>query len=274
MSFIPQREKPKLKKVIIIFVIMYLGIASTLYFLQDNILFRPTVLAKDFEYKFSYPFEELFLNPEEGVVINALHFTNIKPKGVILYFHGNAGDLSRWGKIMEYFVQLNYDVLVMDYRTYGKSTGALSQEGLYRDAQFCYDYLKKSYPEEYITVYGRSLGTTFAAFVASKNNPKQIILETPYYSMSDVAKLRFPLLPTKYLLKYKLPTYSFMNKIDCNILILHGSEDKVIKISSAEKLFEVAPENQTTFIAIEGASHNDLINFEEYHNAIKDLLLQ
>jgi len=272
MSFIPQKEKPRLKKVFLIFIIMYLGITSTLYIFQDNILFRPTVLAQDFEYKFSYPFEELFLKPEDNAVINTLHFKNKEPKGVILYFHGNAGDLSRWGKITEYFVELNYDVLVMDYRTYGKSTGALSQEVLYKDAQFCYDYLKTYYNEKDITVYGRSLGTTFAAYVASKNSPKQLVLETPYYSMTDVARIRFPLLPIKYLLKYNLPTYSFIKNVDCNILMLHGTEDRVIKISSAEKLFEVAPQYQTTFITIEGGSHNDLIEFEEYHQAVKDLL--
>jgi len=272
MSFIPQREKPKLKKVFVIFVIMYLSITSALYILQDNILFRPTVLDQEFEYEFSYPFEELFLKPKEDVVINALHFKNKEPKGVILYFHGNAGNLSRWGKITEYFVEKNYDVLVMDYRTYGKSTGTLSQEVLYEDAQFCYNYLKTLYIENDITVYGRSLGTTFAAFVASKNKPKQLVLETPYYSMTDVARTRFPLLPIKYLLKYKLPTYRFINNVDCDILMLHGTEDKVIKISSAEKLFEASPQNQITFITIEGGNHNNLIEFDKYHQAISDLL--
>ncbi|MDB4304212.1 lysophospholipase, partial [Desulfosarcina sp.] len=145
MSFIPQRKKPKLKKVFIIFTIMYLTISSALYFIQDNILFRPTVLEQNFEYQFLYPFEELFLKPNEDAVINALHFKNKNPKGVILYFHGNSGDLSRWGKVTEYFVEKNYDVLVMDYRTYGKSIGEITEKALYQDAQFCYEYLKKRY---------------------------------------------------------------------------------------------------------------------------------
>ena len=269
MSFIPQRKKPKLKKVFIIFTIMYLTISSALYFIQDNILFRPTVLEQNFEYQFLYPFEELFLKPNEDAVINALHFKNKNPKGVILYFHGNSGDLSRWGKVTEYFVEKNYDVLVMDYRTYGKSTGTITEKALYNDAQFCYEYLKKHYDEKDITVYGRSLGTSFAAYVTSINSPKQLILETPYYSMVDVALTRFPILPIRYLLRYKLPTNDFIGKITCNILMFHGTKDKVIRIKSAKKLYEVAPQDITTFITIEGGSHNDLIEYSEYHEAIK-----
>ena len=80
-------------------------------------MFLPTTLEQDYQYQFNYPFEELFLKTEEDAIINALHFKVDNPKGVILYFHGNAGDLSRWGTITEYFSAMHYDVLVMDYWT-------------------------------------------------------------------------------------------------------------------------------------------------------------
>jgi len=79
-------------------------------------------------------------------------------------------------------------------------------------------------------------------------------------------------LPIKYLLKYKLPTYSFVNEVSCDILILHGTKDKVIRIQSAEKLLEIAPKDQTTLITIQDGTHNDLIEFEEYHKAIEKVL--
>ncbi|NNE03974.1 MAG: alpha/beta hydrolase, partial [Eudoraea sp.] len=113
--------------VLIVFIIFA---ASMLYFIQEKLIFLPTKLPVDFEYSFQYPFEEVFLTAEDGAVLNALHFKNKDPKGVILYFHGNAGDLSRWGQIATYFVKKNYDVVIMDYRTYGKSTGVLSEEAL------------------------------------------------------------------------------------------------------------------------------------------------
>jgi uncharacterized protein len=262
----------KFKKGLYFLIIFYVMIASSLYFFQEKILFRPTVLAQDYQYNFSYPFEELFLETEDNAVINALHFKARNSKGVILYFHGNAGDLSRWGTITEYFVSLNYDVLVMDYRTYGKSTGTLSEEVLYKDAQMCYNILKQSYDENQITVYGRSLGTAIAANVAASNNPKQLILETPYYSMVDVAKTRFPFMPISYLLNYELPTHQFINHVKCNIHMFHGTNDNVVPFSSGEKLFKVSPQDRTTLTTIKNAGHNNLIDFELYHQQIKILL--
>ena len=146
-------------------------IGSALYFFQEKLLFLPTVLSQEYEFQFNYPFEELFLEIDENTVINALHFKSENPKGVILYFHGNAGDLSRWGLIGERFVALNYDVFIIDYRTYGKSKGKLSEVGFYKDAQYCYDYLLKHYSEDKITLYGRSLGTGLASYLSSQNSP-------------------------------------------------------------------------------------------------------
>lgn len=273
MSFTPQnRLKRRLKRVLKILLVLYIMIGASLYFLQEKILFLPTTLAQDYQYDFRYPFEELFLKTAEDVTINAIHFKTQNPKGVILYFHGNAGDLSRWGIIGEHFVSLNYDVFIMDYRTYGKSKGKLSEQGFYDDAEFCYNYLLKSYTEEDIVLYGRSLGTGIATFLASKYQPKQLILETPYYSILDVAKHRFPMFPVKTLLKYEFPSNEFITNVECPILMLHGTDDTVIPYSSAEKLKGVAPEKTTSFITIEGGDHNNLISFDLYKEGIKALL--
>ncbi len=246
-------------------------VGSLLYFLQEKMLFFPTVLEQDYVFEFSKPFEELFLKTDNDVVINAIHFKTENPKGVILYFHGNAGDLSRWGWIAEYFVERQYDVLIMDYRTYGKSTGKLSEPALYNDARYCYDYLKARYAEKDITLYGRSLGTGIAAYLASQSEPNQLILETPYYSITDVAKTRFPVLPVETLLKYKLPTHQYLEEVSCPITILHGTDDVVVPISSAEKLLKLHKEN-LNFISIDGGEHNNLIEFEAYHRTINKVL--
>ncbi len=247
-------------------------VGSLLYFLQEKMLFFPTVLEQDYVFEFSKPFEELFLKTEEDAVINAIHFKVENPKGVILYFHGNAGDLSRWGLIAEYFVEKQYDVLIMDYRTYGKSTGKLSEDALYKDAQYCYDYLKERYKENEITLYGRSLGTGIATYLASKNKPNQLILETPYYSITDVAQSRFPMFPVEKLLKYKFPTHQYIQQVSCPITIFQGTDDGVVPYASAEKLLKLNIEN-LNFITIEGGGHNNLIEFEDYHSKVKKILL-
>ena len=247
-------------------------IASSLYFIQEKLLFLPTVLEQDYTYQFSYPFEELFFDIDEETTINAIHFKAENPKGVIIYFHGNAGDLSRWGIITEFFVEKQYDVLVMDYRTYGKSIGKLSEQVLYSDAQYCYDYLKKHYNEDDITIYGRSLGTGIATNLASKNKPKQLVLETPYYSILDVAESRFPILPVEKILKYKLPTFQFIKEVMCPITMFHGTDDVVVPYKSAKKLFDSLPKGKATCITIEGGSHGDLRSFDMYHQHIENIL--
>lgn len=236
--------RQKLKKSVLILFGIYIMVGSLLFVLQEKMLFLPTVLEQDYIFEFSQPFEELLLKTDEEALINAIHFKVENPKGVILYFHGNAGDLSRWGIVAEYFVERRYDVLVMDYRTYGKSTGKLSEQAFYNDAQYCYTYLKKQYKEDDITLYGRSLGTGIATYLASKNKPKQLILETPYYSIIDVAKSRFPIFPVEKLLKYKFPTYKFIQEVNFPITIFHGTEDMVVPYKSAKKLFEVSPKKK------------------------------
>lgn len=264
--------KQKLKNAFIVLLSIYIIVGSLLYFLQEKLLFLPTTLEQSYRFDFVHSFEELFLNTDEGAIINAIHFKVENPKGVILYFHGNAGDLSRWGTVAEYFVGMEYDVLVMDYRTYGKSVGALSEQAFYDDAQFCYNYLKGFYAEHEITLYGRSLGTGIATYLTSKNNPKQLILETPYYSITDVAVSRFPMFPVAKLLKYKFPNFQFIEQVKCPITIFHGTEDEVVPFHSSKKLYETAPKALTTFIEIDGGNHGDLIDFEVYHSQIKKVL--
>ena len=272
MSFTAQKKpRNKLKKGLLLVAFIYVMLGSALYVIQENMLFRPTVLAPDYQYQFDHKFEELNLRTDDNAIINALHFKAENPRGIILYFHGNAGDLSRWGRITEAFVEYDYDVFVMDYRTYGKSTGKLSEEALYGDAQICYNYVSKLFRAEEIIIYGRSLGTGIASQIASRNPAQQLILETPYYSIADVAKHRFPIFPVEALLKYKLPTYKHIEEINIPISIFHGTEDYVVPYKSGKKLKELSAKN-INFVTIEGGGHNNLSDFELYHLEIKKIL--
>ncbi len=247
-------------------------VGSALYLLQEKFIFRPTVLPQDHVYEFRHDHEELFLHTAEDAIINAIHFKVEHPKGVILYFHGNAGNLQRWGEVTEFFVDMNYDVLVMDYRTYGKSTGPLSEIALYNDGQKCYNYLLQRYSEEDISLYGRSLGGSIASKIASTNQPKRLILESPFYSVADVAKNRFPIFPVKKLLRYELPSYKHIINVSCPITIYHGTDDYVVPFTSGEKLAFESSKPTTLFVAVEGGGHNDLINFDSYRTAVTELL--
>ncbi|NNK75113.1 MAG: alpha/beta fold hydrolase [Maribacter sp.] len=263
-----QRFKKLAKGLLFIYVL----ITIMLYFLQEKLIFLPTRLPNDFEYSFTHDFEEINLKTEDGYNLNAIHFKQVKSKGLILYFHGNAGNLSRWGDITSFFVEKDFDVLVMDYRTYGKSTGKLSEEALHDDAQLFYDYAMKQYDEDEIILYGRSLGTGIAANLASKNKPNKLILETPYYSLMDVARERFPYLPVKWLMKYKFLSHVFMQNVTCPITIFHGTNDRVVPYTSGKRLFNSLPHKTIKFYTIDQGEHNNLIKFETYLEGIEEVL--
>ena len=262
----------RLKNIAKILLGLYILSTLMLYFFQEKLIFLPSKLPQDYSYSFALPHEEFNLETSDGAVLNGLHFKNEVPKGVILYFHGNAGDLSRWGEIALYFVEKQYDVVIMDYRTYGKSTGKLSPDVLFSDAQLFYDYTLEHYKENEVTLYGRSLGTGIATQLASKNTPKQLILETPFYSLLDVAQSMFPILPVSLFLKYKLPSFEFIQQVSCPISIFHGTSDSVVPYESGKKLYEAIPDANKSFFKIEGGDHNNLVSFPEFHEGIKKVL--
>jgi fermentation-respiration switch protein FrsA (DUF1100 family) len=258
----------KLKRFGILAGFVIILLLSMAYFFQEKLIFLPTKLSQEYTYTFQADFDEIFLQTDDGANLNALHFYAKDPKGVILYFHGNSGDLSRWGKIVLPFVDMGYDVLVMDYRNYGKSTGEISEEALYQDAQLFYNYVEDKYATN-IIIYGRSLGTGIATHLASKNPSKKLILETPFYSLLDVAKARFPFLPLKQLLRYKMPSYQFIKEVQCPIRIFHGTEDAVVSYDSGKKLFDSIPQTDKKLYTVPEGSHNNLNEFETYWEGIK-----
>ncbi|MBO0323267.1 alpha/beta hydrolase [Muricauda sp. CAU 1633] len=259
----------KLKRFGAFFGIFLILLTAMVYFFQERLIFLPTKLAQDYTYSFQADFDEIFLKTDDGANLNALHFHATDPKGVILYFHGNAGDLSRWGEIVLPFVELGYDVLVMDYRSYGKSTGKISEEALYQDAQLFYNYLNDTYKANDIIVYGRSLGASIATQLASKNQCQKLILETPFYSLLDAAKDRFSFLPLKQLLQYEMPSHKFIQGVESPIRIFHGTDDTVVSYASGKKLFDAIPNTDKKIYTIPNGSHNNLSDFEAYWNGIK-----
>ena len=166
-----------LKKILFIVVIFYCFALLGLYIFQERILFQSVKLKPQYKFSFSKTFTEINLKIDDGAQLNGLYFEVDNPKGVILYFHGNKDNLVRWGGIASELTRYKYNILVVDYRGYGKSTGKRSETKLYHDAQLWYNHLKTTFSETKIILYGRSLGATFATYVASNNKPQQLILE-------------------------------------------------------------------------------------------------
>lgn len=244
---------------------------ALVYFVQDRFIFKPEKLKQDFQFKFDVPFKELFFDVAPGVRINGLHFYRKDPLGLIFYLHGNTRSIKGWSKYARDFYRYGYDVVLADYRGFGKSTGKRSEENLLNDMQFVYKTLADQYTEHHILVYGRSLGSGFACKIASENKPRYLILDSPYYNFLKVVKRFLPLLPLQWVLRYHLRTDKWIRHVNCHTYIIHGTKDWLIPIRHSEALQKINP-NKITLIRIDGGGHNNLTSFPEYHNFIRDIL--
>ncbi|MCP9751784.1 alpha/beta fold hydrolase [Ferruginibacter sp. HRS2-29] len=243
------------------------------YLVQERFIFKPEKLRQDFQYKYDTPFKELFFDIEPGVRINGLHFTVEKPLGLILYFHGNSRSIKGWAKYAKDFFRYKYDVVLVDYRGFGKSTGKRTEVDMLNDMQFVYTRLAEQYGEQHLIVYGRSLGSGFATKVASDNHPRYLILDAPYFSFKKVVERFLPILPLRFLLRFQLRTDTWIKKVTCHTYIIHGTKDWLIPISNSEQLQALNPK-RITLIRIHGGRHNNLPMFNEYHNFIRNILLE
>lgn len=249
----------------------YLALLIIIYLVQEKFIFKPEKLHAGFQFKYDVPFKELFFDVKPGVKINGLHFFREAPKGLILYFHGNTRSIKGWARYAKDFYRYDYDVVMVDYRGFGKSTGKRTEEDLLSDMQFVYETLMQQYKQEHLIVYGRSIGSGFAAKLASDNNPRYLILDAPYYSFTEIMERYLPILPVRWVIRYRLRTDKWIIHVKCHTYILHGTKDRLIPISNSEKLQALNP-RKITLIRIEGGSHNNLPSFPEYHNFIRDIL--
>jgi alpha-beta hydrolase superfamily lysophospholipase len=251
---------------------IYIGLSILLYYLQDYLLFNPEKLDKDFQYFYeNQEVEEYNIETRDGALINGLHFKVANPKGVVLYLKGNSKSMRGWGKFAVDFTRHDYDVFMIDYRGFGKSTGRRTQKALKNDLQLIYNKMKEKVDEKYIILYGRSLGSGFATKLASTNQPRMLILDAPYYSLSKVTARYAPFMPMSVILKYPIPTYKWLKYVECPIHIIHGTNDNLIPFKSSVKLSKIR-QDQTRLYAIIGGGHKNLNTFESYHKMLAEII--
>lgn len=250
----------------------YIIISMAIYYLQELFIFKPEKLPEDFQFYYAnQKVDEYNLHQEDGALLNGLHFKSENPKGVVLYLKGNSKSIKGWGKFAVDFTLHNYDVIMFDYRGFGKSTGHRTQKGIQKDLQMIYEELKKRVAEKYIILYGRSLGSGFATKLASVNNPRMLILESPYYSLTKVAAQFAPFMPLSLALRFPLPTYKWIKYVKCPISIIHGTKDRLIPLSSSIKLSQINP-NSTRLYTVIGGGHKNLNDFPPYHKMLEEII--
>lgn len=254
-----------------ILITLLLTVLAMLYHADSivyKVVFRPTKLDMQHTYRFSKPWRQNSLSPQPNIDLNVIHFYIDKPKGAILYFHGNKDNLDRWGEIASELTAYGWDVFVPDYRGYGKSTGEPSESGLYEDAGTLYRFVNEKYSYDRIIFYGRSLGTGVASWLASQYNPSGIVLETPYYSLESLITRYYPLYTYYTENRIEMNSAGFLQNVKAPVMILHGTEDPLIPIQEAARLYDSIPFGNKTFIAIAGGTHDNLPTKQGYQIAL------
>lgn len=249
--------KKMLVNLFVVILVLYFVMCGLLYIYQEKLIFFPEKLNADFEFQFYQHYEEVNVKTGDGVVLNSVLFKAKDSKGVIFYLHGNAGSVDSWGEVANIYTNLNYDVFMPDYRGFGKSGGQIkSEKQLIADMQTAYDYLKTRYNESKIIILGYSIGTGIAAQIAASNHPRMLILQAPFYSMTDLVKRLYPFIPT-FILKYPFPTNKYILECTMPIVIFHGKQDEIIYYGSSVKL-KALLKLTDKLITLEGVGHNGM----------------
>jgi pimeloyl-ACP methyl ester carboxylesterase len=251
--------------------VLYLGLCVLLYFQQERLLFFPQKLAANYRFSFRAPFRERWFMMVDGTRLHSLLFTVPSSKGLVFYLHGNAGALDSWGEEASTYTRLGYDVLLLDYRGYGKSDGQIeSQTQFLRDVEGVYQQMLTEYPENRVVLLGYSLGTGAAAWLAAQHQPRLLILQAPYPSLRALARHYYPWVPS-FLVRYPMATYKLLPRVTSHIVIFHGDQDEVIDYQLAAPL-KTALKPQNQFVTLPGIGHNNMTNSPAYQEAIGRLL--
>lgn len=233
-----------------------------MYFLQDAVLFHPVTLNRTHSYNFPEPHKDISIPIDSEDTLNLVDFesTGAVSKGIVLYFHGNKRNISWYAKYIPYFTRHGYQVLMIDYPGFGKSTGKLTEQKLYDWAMQVYKIARKRFSADSIIIYGKSMGTGIAAQLASVRDCQRLILETPYYDFPAVVKHYLPVYPVKWMLHYEIPTWQYLQKVTAPVTIFHGTRDRIVPYRNSKRLLPFLKQTDE-IITLKGGSHNNLFMY-------------
>jgi len=258
------------------------------YFRQESVIFQPSRLATDHDFRFERPFEERWIEVGPGVELNALLLSASRPQtselaegspprgnSVVLYLHGNAGHLQDWGWHADLYVEAGHDFVVIDYRGYGKSGGRIESEAqLHADVDRVWEWTTARYAPVDVTLVGYSLGAALATRLAceSESPPAHLVLLAPFHSARDMARRLVPYVPIG-LLRYPLRTDQALAACPPNlpVTIFHGEADRTVPVSQGRRLAESAPD-RARFVPLPGTGHQDVAESPVFRREMRALL--
>ena len=237
----------------------YLFLVGFVYLTQASLLYLPGVPGRQLVAtpdRIGLEYEEVWLDTSDDVRVHGWFVPGDSTR-TLLYFHGNAGNISHRLHTIRQFHELGLSVFIIDYRGYGESRGRPSERGLYRDAEAAWDYLTtdRAIPAAEIVVFGRSLGGSLAAWLAAERSPHALVVDSSFTSVPDIGQDVYPWLPVRLLSRLQHPTREHVTKASCPVLVVHSRDDEIIPFHHGEALFRAANEPKS-FLELRGG-HND-----------------
>jgi hypothetical protein len=247
-------------KFLILAACLYAGITALVYFRQSSLIYYPSIAGRNLDaspQQIGLAFEDVELLTEDKVRLHGWFIPSDNARGTLLFFHGNAGNISHRLDSIAIFNRMNLDVFIFDYRGYGQSQGRVSETGTYLDAEAAWFYLveTRAIDADEIIVFGRSLGASIAAWLASRHRPAALILESSFSSVPSMAQRLYPFLPVKWLASFSYDTRQYVSRIDCPLLVAHSKDDEIIPYAEGRLVFAAAPADKQ-FLDMRGG-HND-----------------
>lgn len=243
-------------------LIGYLGLAALLFLGQERLIYFPTRTWLATPAQAGLPYEEIWLESADKVKLSGWFVPAESARGVILFFHGNGGNISHRLDSLELFHRLGWSTFIIDYRGYGQSEGQPGEQGTYLDAEAAWRFLveEKQVTPAQIILFGESLGGAVASRLAQTHSPQALILLSTFTSIPDMGAQTYPFLPVRLLARVHYNTLARLPEITCPVLIIHSPDDEVVPYSHGQKLFEAANAPKE-FLKLRGG-HNEGVLLE------------
>jgi len=246
-----------LASVFFIIAAVWLGLMAFVFLLQEKMIFIPSKGLTNMPGHAGLSYEDVYLMTEDKIRIHGWFIPHEKPRATLLFFHGNAGNISHRIESIALFHALRLSVFIIDYRGYGLSEGRASEQGTYRDADAAWDYLvrERAISPDRIIIFGRSLGGGIAGSLAKQVTPGAVILESTFTSIREIGKHHYPYLPVGLMARINYPTDRNVASLKSPVLVIHSEQDDLIPYKFGKRLFEIAP-GPKMFVTIHG-DHNE-----------------
>lgn len=245
---------------------VYAVLLAALWWGQERLLFHPDVLPAGHRFDFGADVHEVTV-AVPGAQLSALHLRLPQPRGVVFYLHGNAGSLQSWFTGADFFRAAGYDLFMLDYRGYGKSSGRITSPAqLQADVRAAWAQVAPQYAGRRVVLFGRSLGTGLAADLAAEVQPDLLALVSPYTRLADLARQQFPWVPAA-LLRYPLSTADALPRVKARTWLAHGGRDSLIPPAHSQALNRLAQQPQ--LLLVPEAGHNDIHQFAAYLDGLR-----